>query len=50
MVRGSQKARSLRATSFALAVPVKEDFTFAELAKESFNLRFSDILSENYLI
>ena len=49
-MRGSQKAKSLRATSFALAVPVKEDFTLAELAKEGFKLRFKDIVSENYLI
>ena len=50
VVRGSQNARSLRATLFALPVPDKEDFTLPELAKEGLKLRLIDIVYENKLI
>ena len=49
-MRGSQNARSLRATLFALPVPDKEDFTLPELAKEGLKLRLIDIVYENNLI
>ena len=45
-MRGSQNARSLRATLLALTVPDKEDFTLLELAKEGLKLRLIDIVYE----